>query len=173
MSVRAAPILAAARCPGYWWECLQEARVLGLSACGPRQPLDGAAPAGRVSSSSAPAPPLAPRAPLRASRAHSDGAAVAVSGSGDHHGSSPPVGVMWHPETKNRLSAGSSEALGGGTPWTSGNRVRRDRATENPTSLAALGHSDKLITPPCLPWLTPWRYCVPCGMAGLMRHGTR
>ena len=25
---------------------------------------------------------------------------------------------------------------------------RRDRATEYPTSLAALGHSDKLITPP-------------------------
>ena len=46
VSVRAAPILAAARCPGYWWECRQEARVLGLSACGPRQPLDGAALAG-------------------------------------------------------------------------------------------------------------------------------
>ena len=51
--VRAAPLLGTAPCPGYWWECLQGARVLGLSACGPRQPLDGFDPIWNTSASTA------------------------------------------------------------------------------------------------------------------------
>lgn len=51
--VRAAPLLGTAPCLGYWWECLQGARVLGLSACGPRQPLDGNGPIWSTSASTA------------------------------------------------------------------------------------------------------------------------
>ena len=38
---------------------------------------------------------------------------------------------------KTRREAGSSEALGGGTPWTSGNSFRRKQLPEHPFSLAA------------------------------------
>ena len=44
--VRAAPILAAAPCLGYWWECLQEARVLGLRPAGRASLLTGLALSG-------------------------------------------------------------------------------------------------------------------------------
>ena len=102
-----------------------------------------------VSTNSPPAPLLAPPMPCGYAGSIATGSAVAGL---RIRGSSWIFGVngcnVARRNEKTRRKAGLSEALGGDTPWTSGNRVRRDRATECPTSLAALGPSDKLITPP-------------------------
>ena len=136
--VRAAPLLDAAPCLGYWWECLQGARVLGLSACGPRQPLDGVDPIWNTSALKAhrlrrslPPRPAGVRGALRR-----DPPGL-VSGSGDHHGSLASVGVTWHAETKNPPRGGHFGSLGAETPWTSGNRFG---GTVLPKHLPSLRH---------------------------------
>ena len=83
------------------------ARVLGLSACGPRQPLTGLVLAGArqleppaVSVARSPAPLRVCGGALR------QDPLWPVSGSADHHGSSPSVGVTWRPETKKPTRQG-------------------------------------------------------------------
>jgi len=162
VSVRAAPPLGTAPCPGYWWECRQEARVLGQFGL-------RAAPASgrgrpwleRVSFNSPPAPALAPPTPCGCAGRIATGSAVAVSGSGDHHGSLASVGVTWHAETKNPPRGGHFGSLGAGTPWTSGNRFG---GTVLPKHLPSLRHDGACIkqipSDPCYRWLQPlalWR----------------
>jgi len=88
---------------------------------------------------------------------------VAVSGSGDHHGSSPPVGVMWHPETKK--PAGRRVLRKG---WCYQHQTfavtapKRDAATETPFQSSGIRpHSSSKIPPrTCYQWPQPlalWR----------------
>ena len=63
---------------------------------------------------------------------------------------------------KTRREAGSSEALGGGTPWTSGNSFWRKQLPEHPSSLAAFSRivQAKIPPEPCYQWPQPlalWR----------------
>ena len=127
------------------------------SACGPRQPLDGVGPI--WSASALAAHRLRRSRPVRPC-GHpgriATGSAVAVSGSGDHHGSLASVGVTWHAETKNPPRGGHFGSLGAETPWTSGNRFE---GTVLPKHLPSLRHDGACIkqipSDPCYRWLQP------------------
>ena len=160
--VRAAPLLGTAPCPGYLWECRQEARVLGLFG------LRAAPASGRgrpylehVSFKSPPAPALAPPTPCGCAGSIATGSA----GAGLRiRGSSWIFGVGGCNVARRNEKTASRRVLRKG--WCSQHQTfevtgSREPCYQNTSQVCVMKArvSSKIPSKPCYRWPLPLAIC--------------